>query len=386
MLHVKSRRSLTVAIIQRILPEYRVKFFERLAQSLSEQGVDFTLFYGQEFPGEVPVTCKIERTWAVEIVNRYLKFGLFRVIWQPALLKACQADLVIIEQSNSLLLNYFFLFLRLLRFKKVAFWGHGRNLQATQQNAFSEKIKQLLIPRVDWWFAYTVVSVELVSKTGFPIERITNVQNTIDTEGFQQALDRVDPSQLARLRDELGINSPNVLLYCGRMTAGKGLDFLLDTLVGVKAHVPDLHVLFVGGGPQEQQIRRFSNQHPWAHFIGPKFGEERAIYFRLSKALTVPSHLGLVVIDSLIAGTPVITTTSHSHGPEIAYLESGYNGRISESNLASYVRAISDFLESPAEQERLRDGCLKTSGRYSLNAMVRNFHDGIVHCLGRGDR
>ena len=382
MPHVKSGRSLTVAIIQRILPEYRIQFFERLAESLSDQGVGFTLIYGQEQPGKVPATCKVKRTWAFEIVNRYLKVGLFRVVWQPSLWKACQADLVVIEQSNSLLVNYLVLFLRLLRLKKVAFWGHGRNLQATRQHAFSERIKQFLAPRVDWWFAYTAVSVEFVKKTGFPPERITNVQNTIDTEGFQEALDRVDPSQLVRLRDELGLDSPNVLLYCGRMVAEKGLDFLLDALLGVKARVPDLHVLFVGSGPQEEQMRQFSDEHPWAHFVGPKFGEDRAIYFKLSRALTIPSHLGLVVIDSFIAGTPVITTTSHSHSPEIAYLENGFNGLIAYDNISSYVRTISEFLESPSEQERFCDGCRKSSNRYSLNAMVQNFQDGIVRCLG----
>jgi exopolysaccharide biosynthesis WecB/TagA/CpsF family protein len=44
-----------------------------------------------------------------------------------------------------------------------------------------EKWKQIWLTKVDWWFAYNDLSAGIVRSLGYPEERITSVQNAIDT-------------------------------------------------------------------------------------------------------------------------------------------------------------------------------------------------------------
>ena len=53
---------LKVTIIQRILPHYRIPFFEALHRELGHAGIELQLIYGQEYPGTVPRSEPLEYT------------------------------------------------------------------------------------------------------------------------------------------------------------------------------------------------------------------------------------------------------------------------------------------------------------------------------------
>ena len=99
----------TVTIIQRIVPHYRVPFFTRLAERLADDGIDFRLVYGQEYPGTVPTTSPVDASWAKRIENKYLAVANGQLVWQAAWNHAKTSDLVIVEQASSQLMNYWFL-------------------------------------------------------------------------------------------------------------------------------------------------------------------------------------------------------------------------------------------------------------------------------------
>jgi len=60
-----------VIFIQRVLPHYRLPFFDKLYGTLFNQNINMKLVYGQEYPGTVPKTFPIEEPWAHKIRNRY---------------------------------------------------------------------------------------------------------------------------------------------------------------------------------------------------------------------------------------------------------------------------------------------------------------------------
>jgi glycosyltransferase involved in cell wall biosynthesis len=373
--------SLSVLIIQRILPEYRIKFFSELSQFLQKYDISLRVIYGQEYPGTVPKTQKTDEPWSCFAENRYFNLHGTRLVWQPVLKDIINADLIIVEQSNSLIINYFVLFLRFLGVKKVAFWGHGRNMQSGNKSSFSENLKRILIGSVDWWFAYTGNSVEWVANTGFPVSKITNVQNAIDTSSFKLAIEQVTAEQLTNIKNHLGIISDEVLLYCGGMYADKKLNFLIDACHQLKAIRPELHIVFIGNGPQQYLVENEAKNSHWLHYVGPIFGSERAAYFKLSKALLMPGLVGLSIVDSFVASTPLFTTNIPIHSPEIDYLENNVNGVMTEPNVSDYVNALNKFLSNTTLQEKLCAGCIASAEKYTLSNMVVNFASGIIECL-----
>ncbi len=370
-----------VIFIQRILPEYRHNFFSSLYHKLSRENISVTVLYGQEFVGTVPVTKFCHEKWALRITNIYFKFFDFRLVWQPAIKHILKADLIIIEQSNSLIINYIILFMRLLTNKKVAYWGHGRNMQSKNSDSFSENLKKMLTTKVDWWFAYTGMSVKYVLHSDFPATKITNVENAIDTISFEDALEGVSLREINLIKKEMGIESENIFLYCGGMYSDKKLDFLLSACLELKKQISDVHIIFVGGGPEQHKIKNASENSNYLHYVGSKFGKDRAVYFKMSKAMLMPGLVGLSIVDSFIAGIPLFTTDIIIHSPEIDYLEHGINGFMSKANINDYVDNIHQFLSCNNMQHIIQKNCLESAKKYTLDNMVNNFSGGIIKCM-----
>jgi len=370
-----------VTIIQRIVPHYRVPFFEALHRELAHACIELQLIYGQEYPGTVPRSELLEYPWTLRIENRYLNTPFGRLVWQACIGHLKDSDLIVFEQANSLMLNYWLMISRGLRKHQLAFWGHGRNFQARYRHSLREGLKKWFINKVDWWFAYTEASAEMVRASGFSPGRITIVQNSIDTTKLGSALAGVKQADLIGLRRGLGLPNDHVALYCGGMYPEKQLDFLLAACQAIRQRITDFHVIFIGSGPEQGKIEQAAQVHDWIHYSGPKFGQDRAVYFKASQVLLMPGAVGLAIVDSFIAGTPLFTTDLQSHGPEISYLDHGVNGVMTSFALNHYADAVAGFFASKELQKRLRQGCQRCTGVYTLKRFVEQFASGIVSCL-----
>jgi len=370
-----------VTIIQRIVPHYRVPFFEALHCELARAGIELQLIYGQEYPGTVPRSELLKHPWTIRIENRYFNTPLGQVVWQACMSHLQDSDLIVFEQANSLLLNYWLMISRGRRKHRLAFWGHGRNFQACSGHFLREGLKKWFINQVDWWFTYTESSAKTVRESGFPPGRITVVQNAIDTNELESALAGVTQADLNGLRAHLGLANDHVALYCGGLYAGKQLDFLIAACQAIRQRISNFHIIFIGNGPEQEKVERAAQEHDWIHYVGPKFGEDRAVYFKASRALLMPGLVGLAIVDSFVAGTPIFTTDLPSHSPEISYLEHGVNGMITPFSASHYANAVAGFFESEGLQKRLREGCQRGARVYTFEHFVERFASGIVRCL-----
>jgi len=376
----------TVTIIQRVLPHYRVPFVNLLRESLWARGIDLQLVYGQECPGTVPKTVDLDAPWALKIRNTYLKVpGIYELVWQPCIKYIKRSDLIIVEQANRLLVNYLLLSRFVARGSKIAFWGHGKNMQSANPNGMKETFKRLFIKKVDWWFAYTHISGEIVEGSGFSGTKMTVVNNSIDTDSLSAACKDVNDEVIYKVKKELGIKSENVGVFCGRMVSDKKLPFLIESCILTREMVQDFHMIFIGDGPLQHLVSDACAGHSWMHYIGPKFGNERVPYIKVAKAMLNPGLVGLVVIDSFLLGVPIITTNPHFHGPEIHYLEDNRNGIITAFIVKDYAAGIASYLQSPEKQTRIKKSCAESSCIYTLDNMVDNFVSGVTSCLSLSD-
>lgn len=370
-----------VVIIQRVLPHYRIPFFAGLAERLYREGVEMKLVYGQEYPGTVPKTTVVEKAWAHRIRNRYLRFPGSEAVWQPCLNQLSDCDLVIVEQSNRLVVNYHLMVGRKCGKFKLAYWGHGRNLQSGRRGGLRERLKQKLIGAVDWWFAYTALSADVVRESGFPPDRITVVQNAVSTREIEEQVRTVTADRLVAVRKELGINSGNVAVYCGGMYPDKKLDFLVEACDVIRSKIPDFEVILVGEGPDQHIVERAASRHPWLHYVGARYGADRVVFLLSAKLLLMPGLVGLAVVDSFAAQVPLFTTDIPIHSPEIAYLENGVNGVMTAADVDAYAEAVVHYLGHRDRLEVLRQGCRASSAKYTVENMIENFAAGIVQCL-----
>jgi glycosyltransferase involved in cell wall biosynthesis len=372
-----------VLIIQALAKQYRGKFFENLYIALKHEGIQLKVAYGDPNETELKKSDNINLNdeFGVKVKNRWF-FGN-KILFQPLLHEILQADLVIVEQANKYINNYILLMSAALHFKKVAFWGHGRNRQS-QSEGVSEWLKKKTLNTVDWWFAYTEGTKKYLVINGVSPEKITNVQNSIDTEEVKEFLLKINEHDLNLATQQIGIQKYAKLgLFCGGLYRDKNLEFLIESAKLIKARVPDFELLIIGSGEKSEFIKNIANQESWIHYLGPQFGFQKIIYFRLAHVFLIPGAVGLAILDSFAAGLPLFTTGLSTHGPEVEYLHDGVNGFMTQPDCELYAHAVSDVLTNPALLDKLSKSAVNSSNHYTLQAMVNNFKTGIIKCLAQ---
>ncbi|HZX28419.1 MAG TPA: glycosyltransferase family 4 protein [Telluria sp.] len=365
-----------VLIVERQLLQYRVGFYQRLREQLEREGIELQLLVGEGTPKEKMKRNEAELPWAIRIPTRY--FLGYRVCWQPFGKYARQSDLVIVMHENKIIYN---LWLMLARPTRLAFWGHGANLQSDRPDGWKERFKRWTVRRADWWFAYTDMSARMVADAGFPPERTTVVENAIDTEELRALCEQVTPEMIAAERQRLRLQPGPVGLYLGSLYKEKRLDFLIDAACRIRAAVPDFQLLVAGAGPEQVSIEEAARQHPWIHPLGPVQGQAKALALRMADVILNPGLVGLGILDSFASGRPMFTTDCGLHSPEISYLRSGSNGVMTENDVTLFAAAVEETLRHPDRMERLILGAKASAEHYTVENMASRICRGIQASL-----
>jgi len=123
---------------------------------------------------------------------------------------------------------------------------------------------------------------------------------------------------------EKGIsNRPLRLLFAGTATQRKGISYLIEAMKAI-GKTPDIE-LHIVGGIQGSGTALWKNEE-WFHYHKPVSQYEMFRLYQDFDALVLPTifeGFGLVIVEAMAAGLPVITT-AHSMGPEV--IESEKNG------------------------------------------------------------
>lgn len=173
------------------------------------------------------------------------------------------------------------------------------------------------------------------------------------------------PDYLAA-RAQLGWrDDETVLLYLSRIHEKKGLDLLIAALASSEKK-PNTRLVIVGPDEQPaftQRCRVLAERHamklPRIDWLGPVWGDERFRYFQGADLFCLPTHsenFGLVVLESLQVGTPVLTTTGTPWGSLSA--PSGY---IAEPREDSLQTQLNRFFNMPTLSLEQRDAIAQST-------------------------
>jgi PEP-CTERM/exosortase A-associated glycosyltransferase len=90
-----------------------------------------------------------------------------------------------------------------------------------------------------------------IAARGVPMDKITVIPNAVDARAFQFG---AEPD--AALRAELGLDDKTVVGFAGSFYGYEGLDLLVSAVARLVVRFPDIRLLLVGGGVQEEALRR----------------------------------------------------------------------------------------------------------------------------------
>jgi D-inositol-3-phosphate glycosyltransferase len=147
-------------------------------------------------------------------------------------------------------------------------------------------------------------------------------------------LDVFRPLDKTAARQQLGFaRDESIVLYVGRFAPVKGIDRLLEAIAHLKHH-QRLRLVIVGGdgdgAPEYKSFRRLARKlsiQDSVTFVGRIEQDELSPYYSAADVLAVPSHyesFGLVALESLASGTPVVATKVGAMESILREGETGY--------------------------------------------------------------
>jgi glycosyltransferase involved in cell wall biosynthesis len=364
---------------------YRERFYELLRERLADEGMELVLIHSSDPPDRDVWESTVELPWSHRVPARRFRLGSRELVWQPAhaLLRGC--EVVVVEQASRQLLNYLLLAEQVVGRRRVVLWGHGRNFNEREASRIGEWIKVRLSRRAHWWFAYNDRSAEVMAELGILPERITVLNNAVDTRQLAAAVAGQSVEDRRRTRRELAVTGHHTALYLGGLAPEKHLDYLLAACDVVRTAVPDFEVIVAGAGPEEPTVRAFAATRPWVHVVGTRRGEDKARILAISDLLLMPAAAGLVVLDSFAAGVPLVASSRWDHGPELAYVTNGVDGRVvdDDGDPERYAQEVTALLRDPSVRGRLCQGARAAATRYTVEDMVERFVRGLEQARTR---
>ena len=374
---------------QSTIPHYRVPFYNAL-ETLRPSAWRFDVVFD---PSEVttpsffkepldvsqfkfPVTGV--KSWSWKLFNRAISYQTF---WR----RAAGYDLVIVENAVNNL-TYPLCALHQLHGTKVAYWGHGKDRSVESRSiakVASELFKLWLTRRADGFFAYTQGVRAYLEAHGISPHRIFVVNNTIDILEQRRAFEKLLPERTA-IRRRLGVENKKVLLFIGRFTKNKRIDFLLRSFSILCEMDPGFHLLLVGSAGQLWLSYYLSvDKADSVSYFGPIVELDKlAPVYIASDLFVFPGSVGLGPLQALCYDLPVITIDSPTHMPEIEYLSPTNAIVLARATTPEeYAQAIVHLFNDRARISALKAGSWPSIRHLTVEQMAHNFIAGVNRIL-----
>lgn len=372
-----------VLCVTHIMNHYRVPFHNLVRKILSANNVEYDVLSGLPNSAERKKGDLGDLPFASYKAEISLLGSYGNVVYNPVYCLTAKYDLVIVTQENKYLLNYLLQMSRFFRRGRLAFMGHGKNFQSRNPNSLAERWKRFWATKVDWWFAYTNESRRHLESLGYPTNRITVFNNSVDISEIRSHVLSTSTQRLDELKSSLGIVGENVGVFLGGLYAEKRLDFLIQAADIVRMRLPNFELIIIGGGQERPLVDQLASDRPWIHVVGPKFGRSKVELMLLGHVYMMPGLVGLGVLDAGATRLPVATTNYPWHSPEIAYLTPDKEGIIVDNwqDPVSFGNSVADLLVDVPRRLAMAEQAELMSQKFSIESMANNFASGVLKAL-----
>lgn len=188
--------------------------------------------------------------------------------------------------------------------------------------------------------------------------------------------------------DNFHQSNKKVILFVGRLAEKKGVTYLIEAMQKI-----DAVLVIVGDGPlKETLVKQSKDIKHKVKFLGAKTHEELKVVYASSDIFVAPSvtakdgdqeGLGLVILEAMASGLPVIASNS---GGITSIINDKVNGLLcEEKNIIQIEEKISELLKNEELYKRLVKNAMKTVGKFSYEAVAAKYIKVLDNSLKRAD-
>src|SRR5208337_2732030 len=190
---------------------------------------------------------------------------------------------------------------------------------------------------------------------GYPEAKIRVLHNGVDAEKYDPA--KIPKRQADAFRERIGVGTSPMIFFIGRLTWVKGADPLILAMPQIIKEVPDVKLVLLGVGDQEQMLSQLVRdlhlgRNVILHFrMVPE--EERILYYAASDVCVFPSKyepFGIVCTEAMSMAKPVVVGARGVVGFREQVISSGpdQNGvHVNGEDPADIAWGINEVLRDP---------------------------------------
>jgi glycosyltransferase involved in cell wall biosynthesis len=325
--------SARLGLQQRVLPAYRVPFFDLLAGSC-EGGMG--LFAGLARPSEMiasgtPRVAKFTQAQNIHVFGGplYLCYQRGFIEW----LEAWNPDSLVVEANPRYLSTASAIRWMHARGRKVIGWGLG----APSASGIRKQRITSFINQFDALISYSRRGAEQYAALGFPRPKIFVAYNSVS------AAPEKSPDHEPQTTDR------PTILFVGRLQARKRVDHLIRASAEME---PAPRLVIVGDGPERASLESLARVvYPSTEFIGSKHGGELRPYFSEANLFVLPGTGGLAVQEAMSHGLPVIVAKGDGTQDDLVRAANGW--QIAPDDYHALVSAMKNALSDVARLRRM---------------------------------
>lgn len=360
-----------VGIQQRVLPSYRVTFFDALAEVCTD---GLGVFAGDPRKDEaLDCGARLTRAQFTRGLNLHLFHGAFYLCVQVGLLKWLafwQPRVLIMETNPRYPLSR--AAMRWVRAcgGKVIGWGLGSPPPVGKCSDLRLGLWRGFVKHFDALITYSQSGALEYSRLGFPEHLIFTAPNAVAPKPKHP-----NPQRPLQYR----FDRP-VILFIGRLQARKRVDVLLRACALLKTDPRPL-LQVVGDGPMRHDLERLAAEiYPDTRFFGAQHGAELTKLLREADLFVLPGTGGLAVQQAMSFGLPVIVGQMDGTQSDLVRAENGWT--LSDPSPETLAHTIHMALEDiPGLRQKGNTSYRIVSEEVNLESMVAAFQKAILRVL-----
>ena len=280
-----------------------------------------------------------------------------------------------------------FLISRIMR-KPFILWTNLWFHPQTMFHTLTFPLTRFIYRHADALVVYGYHVKDYLVKLGVDEMKISYCWNVTDNSLYNR---RVSENELAVLKKYYHLQDRYVLLFVGRLSEEKGLEYLLEAIRIIKKDL-NVSLLIVGTGEREQHLKQLVREYglEGVSFIGYIPNKELIQYYALADVFVLPSITtktlkevwGIVLNEAMNQGCPVIAT--NAVGAAVGGLvQHGKNGLIvPERDSQSLANAIITIFSDKKKLQSMKEFTREEIKKWDEIKSFKGFENAIQFVTG----
>lgn len=215
---------------------------------------------------------------------------------------------------------------------KVASSGRGGDIQRARSTLWGRVFLSMAKKASRIIAISTTVEAELMSAAVNPV-KLSRIANGVDLEQFSPG------EAKSRLREALQLPDKKTIVYTGRLSIEKGVDFLVRSFLQVE-NKGDYQLIIIGDGPEKEHIvQLLDTVHLGKSVLLLNSVDDVASYLNAADLFILPSRfegLSNSLLEAMACALPVISTRV---GGSTDIIEHGNNGLLVDVDNVEQMRS-----------------------------------------------